>query len=318
MTRLLIFMPGAYSGSSYAPLLRAKFPDLDVVAAASAEEGVRLAESAEILIGYMATDALLRTAKKLRWIQALGTGVDGFTNSRELRKDVLVSNTRGIQGAPVSEAVLAGMLALSRHLAGQVRNQDRRIWGDGWTTSHTPTLLQGKTVGILGVGLIAEALAPKCKAFGMTVIGVSRRRDVPGFDEMHAREELLDVVPRFDYLVALVPGSPENNRIVDADVFAAMKPSAHFLNVARGSVVDEEALIEALQTGRIAGAALDVFAKEPLPQDSPLWSMENVLITPHRAGLSDVYTELSMPIIEENIRRFLAGDLDNMINLIER
>jgi phosphoglycerate dehydrogenase-like enzyme len=209
------------------------------------------------------------------------------------------------------------MLALSRHLPGQLRNQEKRIWGDGWTSSHTPTLLQGKTVGIFGVGLIAEALAPKCKALGMRVVGISRTpRDLAGFDEIRPRDQLLDIVPQLDYLLALLPGSPDNNQAVSAGVFAAMKPSAFFINVARGSVVDEDALIDALQTGRIAGAALDVFAREPLPADSPLWGMENVIITPHRAGLSDVYTDLAMPIIEENIRRFLAGDIAHMINVI--
>jgi phosphoglycerate dehydrogenase-like enzyme len=169
------------------------------------------------------------------------------------------------------------------------------------------------------VGLIAEALAPKCKALGMTVIGfTSARREVAGFDAMHARGELVARAPSLDHLVLLAPYSEETRRFIDARVFAAMKPTSYLVNLARGGIVDEEALVAALDRGEIAGAALDVFQEEPLPAEHPLWSCKNVIITPHLGGFCDVYPERALPTIEHNMACFLRGDFDGMINVVRR
>jgi D-2-hydroxyacid dehydrogenase (NADP+) len=192
-----------------------------------------------------------------------------------------------------------------------VRAQDERQWRR-WPAK----LLHQKTVGILGIGVIAEALAPKCKAMGMTVIGItSVPRQVAGFDRVHPTVELLQVLPELDYIVLLTPYSPATHHMIDAKVFAAMKPTSYLVNVARGGVVDEDALVDALRAGQIAGAGLDVFNQEPLPADHPLWSFENVIITTHQGGFCDTYVDLAMPILERNMRCFLAGDLKNMINV---
>ena len=206
------------------------------------------------------------------------------------------------------------MLALARGVPNIVRNQAQRKW-----ERQPARLLDEKTVGILGVGSIAEALAPKCKAFGMQVVGISgTQREVPGFDRMHGKDELVEVVAGLDFLVLLTPYTPDTRNLVDATVLAAMKPTAYLINLARGGVVDEPALMACLERKGIAGAALDVFATEPLPEDHPLWGMDNVLITPHLGGFCDVYPKLVPPTIEENIRLFLAGDTANMINLVSR
>jgi phosphoglycerate dehydrogenase-like enzyme len=206
------------------------------------------------------------------------------------------------------------MLALARDIPKAVRAQDRHEW-----LRWPAKLLSGKTVGILGVGAIAQKLAPKCKALGMTVIGISSAaRAVSGFDRMHGRDELMRVVPELDYLVLLTPYSPATHQLVGAAVFSAMKPTSFLVNLARGGVVDEEALVEALRARRIAGAALDVFQQEPLPHDHPLWSFENVIITTHQGGFCDVYVDLAMPMIEHNMRCFLAGELSKMINVVRR
>ena len=253
----------------------------------------------------MMQDHVLRTAANLKWIQALGTGVDGITDQPSLRRDVLVTNLHGIHGAPVSEAAIMLMLALSRDLPRSVRSQDEHAWAR-WPSR----LLDGKTVGILGVGAIAEALAPKCKAFGMTVVGItSAKRAVAGFDRMHGVDELARVAGALDYLVLLTPYSPATHNLVGEQVFAAMKPSSYLVNLARGGVVDEAALIRALEQGRIAGAALDVFKQEPLPADHPLWGFKNVIITPHLGGFCDVYVDYAMPTVEHNMRCFLAGNV---------
>ncbi len=257
----------------------------------------------------------LTDAPKLRFIQALGTGMDGITDQPALKPEVVVTSLHGVHGAPVSEAALAGMLALSRNLQGAVRAQDERQWRR-WPAR----LLHEKTVGIVGVGVIAEALAPKCKAFGMNVLGISSaKRDLPGFDRMHHMDELLDVLPVCDYVVLLTPYSEKTHNLMGRQAFAAMKPRSYLVNVARGGVVDEDALMDALKPGgNLAGAALDVFAHEPLPQDHPLWSFENVIITTHQGGFCDVYVDLAMPILEHNIREFLAGNLKGMMNVVRQ
>jgi phosphoglycerate dehydrogenase-like enzyme len=153
----------------------------------------------------------------------------------------------------------------------------------------------------------------------MTVVGISSsKRPVAGFDQVYGRDELLAAVRDLDYLLALTPYSAATRHMVDAMIFSAMKPTSYFINLARGGVVDEEALIKALKNGQIAGAALDVFNHEPLPDDHPFWSMKNVIVTPHLGGFYDGYADRALPVVEENIRRFLAGDTGNMINVVRR
>jgi phosphoglycerate dehydrogenase-like enzyme len=295
--------------------LSQKFPELAIDIASTQDKAAAALGRADMLLTFGQVMKNLKLglegAGQLKWVQALGTGLDGIADQPALKPGVIVTSLHGVHGAPVSEAALASMLALSRNLPGALRAQGERQWRR-WPAK----LLHNKTVGILGVGLIGEALAPKCKAMGMTVIGISSApRAVAGFDRMHPVSELLRVVPELDYLVLLTPYSPATHNIVDAGVFAAMKPAAYLVNVARGGVVDEDALVEALRAGRLAGAGLDVFNQEPLPPDHPFWAFENVIITTHQGGFCDTYVDLAMPIIEHNMRCFLAGDVNAMINL---
>jgi phosphoglycerate dehydrogenase-like enzyme len=257
-------------------------------------------------------DHVVRDAKKLKWIQALGTGVDNIVDLPSLDPEVLVTNVRGIHGPPVSEATLAYMLALARRMPESTRGQDKKEW-----TRWPAQLLHGRTVGILGVGLIAEYLAPICKALGMTTVGISSGpRPTPGFDRMVHRDDLIKIAPELDFLVALTPLTAETKNIIGAKVFAAMKPSAYLVNVARGGVVDEPALIVALNSGQIAGAALDVFAKEPLPSDDPIYGAKNVLIYSHLGGYSEGYEDRAMPTLAGNMACWLAGEPQKMINIV--
>jgi len=272
--------------------------------------------TADILVTFGAHmgDHVLEKGKNLKWIQALGTGVDGIVDRAALREGVLVTNFHGKHGPPMSEATIALMLALSRNLPRSVRSQSQRKWD-----RFPPRLLNEKTVGIFGIGAIAEVLAPRCKAFGMTVVGItSAKREVPGFDRMVGRDDLENAVRELDFLVLLTPLTSETRGIVNARIFAAMKSTSYVVNVARGGVVDEAALLEALQQGRIAGAALDVLTKEPLPEDHPFWGMDNVIITPHLGGFHVGYVDEALPIVEDNIRRFIAGDLGNMHFVVKR
>jgi D-2-hydroxyacid dehydrogenase (NADP+) len=317
MARLLILLtlPPPVR-EQYRARLAERFPQLviDMVDHHSKAGAFMREADALLTFGPHMTDAVLHGASRLRWIQALGTGVDNLIDLPSLRKEVIITNIRGIHGAPVSEAALMMMLALARDFAGSLRNQDRQVWMR-WPAQ----LLDGKTVGILGVGLIAEVLAPKCKALGMTVVGfTSAKRDLPGFDRMYDRGELIAQAGTLDHLVLLAPYSQETRNLVDARVFAAMKPSSYLINLARGGIVDEDALMAALARGQIAGAALDVFQEEPLPAGHPLWLAKNVIITPHLGGFCDVYAERALPTVEHNMACFLGGDLDKMINVMRR
>ncbi len=300
----------------YASSIRSAFPEVSVQTAASRQESFEHLGEADVLLTFtpMMSDSMLQAAPRLKWIQALGTGVDNLIDLPSLRADVIVTNMRGIHGAPVAEAALASMLALSRGLPAFVRNQDRAQW-QRWPAR----LLNAKTVGILGIGVIAETLAPICKAFGMEVIGFSSEpRAVPGFDAVYRRSDLKAMTNRLDYLVLLAPLTEETRNIIDARMLAAMKPSAFLINLARGGLVDEAALVEVLKAKTIGGAALDVFNEEPLPADSPLWGLQNVLITTHQGGFCDVYPKLALPIISKNLRLFLDGRTDQMVNRVHR
>jgi len=316
MPRLLILLtlpPDVIE--QYRLRLSRTFPELKISVASSREGvGSALAEADALITFGQAMKNLkldLEPARNLKWVQALGTGLDGITDQPALGASVTVTSLHGVHGAPVSEAALAAMLALSRDVPRAVRAQDQRQW-QRWPAK----LLHNKTVGILGIGVIAEALAPKCKAMGMTVIGLTGTpRPVAGFDRVHATGELLRVLPELDYFVLLSPYSAATHHMIDAKVFAAMKPASYFINVARGGVVDEAALVNALQTGQIAGAGLDVFEEEPLPPDHPLWAFENVIITTHQGGFCDTYVDLVMPVVEHNMRCFLKSDMKAMINI---
>lgn len=300
----------------YKAMLLERFPQLVVNVVGHHSQVDPYIADTDILLCFSPpmADHVVRDAKRLKWIQALGTGVDNIVDLPSLHPEVLVTNIRGIHGAPVSEATIAYMLSLARDMPRAVHAQDRRAW-ERWPAA----LLAGKTVGILGVGLIAEYLAPICRQLGMTVIGISSTpRRAAGFDRMVARSELVSVAPELDFLVVLVPMSAQTRHIVDESVFAAMKPSAFLVNVARGGVVDEAALIQALERGTIAGAVLDVFSQEPLPAESPLWTTRNLTIFSHLAGYSLGYEERAMPTIEANMRKFLAGDLRSMINIVRK
>lgn len=299
----------------YAKTLASELEGFDVLLAnglsAAGEDQIGKAHII-LAVGPAFNENVIGAARNVEWIQALTTGTDGITECRNLSGDVLITSTRGIHGPQMSELTLLLMLALTRRFPRVLANQAERKW-ERWPQS----ILDGKTVAVLGVGAIAEHLAPLCKGFGLTVLGISQSpRQVMGFDRMYRRGQLKEAVGEADYFVVIVPYSPETDKIVDSAVLAAMKPSAFFINVARGGVVDEAALIEALRERRIAGAGLDVFETEPLPADSPLWDLDNVIITPKVGGMTDVYVEQTAPIVRHNLRAYQEGRLSDLINVV--
>jgi phosphoglycerate dehydrogenase-like enzyme len=212
----------------------------------------------------------------------------------------------------MSELAFLNMIALARDFRRMQRNQAEAKW-EQWGQP----ILDGKTIVIVGLGLLAEHLAVRAKLFGMHVIGVSGgRSSAPDFDEVLPRGELAKAAARADFLMLLVPYSKETHHLVNREVLAAMKPTAFLINLARGGVLDEAALIEHLQAGKIAGAGLDIFSKQPLPPDNPLWRMPNVIITPNIGGRSDKFVEQTLTVVEPNLKAFLEGRLKDLRNLV--
>jgi phosphoglycerate dehydrogenase-like enzyme len=294
------------------PLAKA-FPDVNFMIADDNAAAEHIAAADVVMSrGRWVTRDVLKCGRRLKWFQCLITGVDHVLPAIS-GTDILLTSARGIHGPQMSEMAILHMLALARNVPQLVRNQDKHI-----ALRIVPKLLANRTVVIVGVGAIAEHTAKLCKALGMTTVGVTRTpRPVAGFDRMRPRLELLDAAAEADFLLLLLPHTAENDGIIGAAVFKAMKPTAYLINVARGGVVDERALIKALKAGEIAGAGLDVFSAWPLPASSALWDLKNVFITPFVGGQCDQYVQQVMPIIEPNLRHFLAGERDQMINVVE-
>jgi D-2-hydroxyacid dehydrogenase (NADP+) len=293
---------------------RADFNELALLATNDRPHALRHLEGAEAVIGhhFQFDEELLSRAPRLRWIQSLTTGTDAILKLRALRREVTVTSTRGMHGPQMSELVFLYMLALSRDFPQIQRNQNAAEW-KRWPQP----LLWGKTAVIVGVGAIAEALAPRCKAFGMSVYGVSDSTRTPaGFDRVFSRRDLEHAASLADFLILIVPHTPDTENLIDAAVLAAMKPTAYLINVARGGVLDEAALLIALREKRLAGAGLDVFRQQPLPPDHPFWHEPRVIITPLIGGMSNVYLEQAYPIVRDNLKQFLAGHPEAMSNIV--
>ena len=297
--------------------LRSDFPGIKVLTASGPNDVGDKIVYADVLAAMgskiIFRDGLLESAEKLKWIQTFTTGTDKVTPLKAFRKHMLLTSTRGMHGAQMAEMALMQMLALARDLPRMLRNQAESKWD-----RFLQIRLLGKIVVILGVGTSGEDLAMRCKAMGMIVVGVTATpRPLPNFDRMVKRSELASAAKDADFLVIVVPYEKETHKMVNAKVFAAMKPTAFVCNIARGGVLDEQDLLVAIKDKKIAGAALDVFDVEPLPADNPLWREPNIIITPHHAGQSDVYNEQVYDIFGPNLKCFLDNRFGEMRNLID-
>lgn len=267
-------------------------------------------------------------APNLRWIQLDTAGYDHVLKSPWAEHICRVTNLAGVAPPNMAEHALLMMLAFGHRLPRLMRHQAARDWPTHeYRWNHfTPSELLGATVGVVGYGAIGREVGRIAHAFGMKVLAlapspnsllpkpltyqVPQLLDLPGKDpdEFYTPDQLLDMLPKCDYVVLVVPHSPATHHMFNREAFEAMKPGAVLVNIARGGVVDEAALIEALEAGRLAGAALDVFEEEPLSSESPLWGMENVIISPHVAGFTSRYAECIFDLFSSNLQRYLAGE----------
>ncbi len=308
--------------------LASEFYEYEFRRTGSKEEALALAHEAEVLVGLSASPETITRATNCKWLQVLTAGVEDFLsiNAVKNKKDPLLTNVSGIHGTQISEHVFAMILALTRGIKTAILNQQRKSWVGLQRISNSSSIteLSGKTLVLAGLGSIGLAIARRGKAFGMKPIGVKRDpfkmpKD-PEFmsyvNEIFGTEDLGNAASEGDFIVNTLPLTDETKGIFDSAIFSTTKRGTIFVNVGRGKTVVEKDLIEALKSGKLAGAGLDVFDEEPLPKDSALWEMENVIISPHISGWSVEYFERASDILKENLRRYIRGE--TLINLVDK
>ncbi len=287
--------------------------DVDLRVAATPPETERHVGEADVLLTSRAPPALLDRAPNVRWIQAVSAGVECYDTTALADRGVALTNASGVAANPVAEQVLGYLLGFERGIHRSVRRQHRHVW-----ESRGGGELRDRTVGVIGMGAIGRRVTTLCDAVGTSVFGVKRDPST-GTDvaaEVFGPEGLYEVLRRADYVVLACPLTEETEGLLGEDEIATMSADTVVVNVSRGGVIDEPALVRALQQDRLGGAALDVFAAEPLPADSALWDLSNVVVTPHSAGSTPNYYGRVAELFAENYRRFAAGRLDELTNRV--
>lgn len=294
-------------------MIRAVDPRIRITATVDTDRALEVAPQAEVIAAWQIPDAVMERAGRLRWIHATAAGVDTLLFPAVVEGKVMLTSSVGIHTVGLPEHVMTLVLAFSRRLHVAVRHQIAHRWD---RASCIGDEVAGRVLGVLGLGAIGRALAERAAAFGMVVIGTKRTpQPIPHVERVLPPEGTDEVLRDADYLVVLLPLTPQTRGFVDARALGLMKRTAVLINVGRGPVVDEAALVAALRAGVIAGAGLDVFEREPLPADSPLYDMENVIITPHVSGASRTYFDRAIPLFCDNLRRYLDGAA--MLNVVD-
>ncbi|WP_226482494.1 D-2-hydroxyacid dehydrogenase [Natrinema amylolyticum] len=298
-------------GPLIAEEIRERRPGIDLEHVDDEDELLETVGDAEILVTHRLPDDVLEAADALEWVQALSAGTDVYDYDALTDRDVALTNVSGIHAKPIGQQVLGYLLYFERRFDRAVAQQHRREW-DRYTGGE----LGDRTVGIVGVGAIGSQVADYCRPFDARVIGIKRDpTDAPAaVDEIHGPDGLETVLSESDYLVIACPLTDETRGLIDAEALATLSDEAVLVNIARGEIVDEPALVDALEGDELGGAALDVFETEPLPEESPLWDREDVLVTPHMAGSTPHYWERCADVFVRNYERFREGDaLENRV-----
>ena len=276
------------------------------------------AQQADVAFGSMRKN-WIKDLPNLRWIQLTSAGADRLIlDTPELvEHDLILTNSSGVHAIPISEHIFALMLTLSRNIQASIRKQIKHQWLDRryWVNVSE---LNNATMGLIGVGQIGQMTAKKAKMADMKVLGLRRnpKLSAPFVDKIFGPDGLMDLLKSSDWVVITAPLTAETRGMIGESEFRIMKKSAYIINVARGPIIQEKALIQALKAGWIAGAGLDVFETEPLPESSPLWDLENVVITNHAAGTSPHHIDRRLNIFLENLKRYQAGDA--LINVVDK
>lgn len=297
----------------YATLIRRRFPDLRVLSAKDATTLDCYLAEADVLLAPRFPVEAFDKARRLRWFQCSNAGVESILPIRDRIRGLIVTNARGMHGEIIADFVMAGVTMMHWNFPRFMREQSRREWHP-----REVAPLAERTLGVVGLGSIGVAIARRGKSVGMTVVGSKRDLTEPiaGVDKLFPPNGLSELLHLSDFVVLAVPNVPETTRLIGYEQLRLMRRTAFLVNIARGSVVAENELIEALRAGTIAGALLDVFEREPLPANSALWTMPNVIVTPHIAGNPIDYTRRLFEIFSDNLQRFLARQpLRNVVDL---
>jgi len=307
--------PGRLSDAHLASV-RALAPGMRIVVTEDRAEIETLLDDIEVIFWRFPRDLLAR-ATNLRWFQQLGAGADWLLRHPEAaRASFVLTNASGVHPINITEHILAFLLSFARRFKPALRAQSCHEWLR--SKGDEVFELAGKTLLLIGVGSIGQRTAAVTSAMGMRVIGVRRSASVavPGVEAMLGPDQLLEALPQADFVVLTAPLTPETRGMIGERELRAMKPSAYVINVGRGGTIQQMALVRALEEGWIAGAGLDVFETEPLPEDSPLWDMDNVLITAHYAGATPHYLERAVEIFLTNLKRYVAGE--PLLNVVDK
>ncbi len=301
--------------------IRQRWPALQVILTNDREVVEREIAGADIFVGVSLAPAWLERAQRLKWVHALAAGVGHLLEGplRD-RPEIALTCARGVNAITVAEHTLALMLALARYLPQSWRHQQQRRWAQQelWDAAVRPGELYGRTVVLVGLGAIGQQIARRVRAFGMRVLAVTQSgRARPGAaDRVFPPDRLDELLPEADFLVLAAPETPATRQLITRERLARLPAHGFLVNIARGSLVDELALAEALRERKIAGAALDVAQREPLPADSPLWDLDNLLLTPHTAAAAEKLWSRHAELLLENLRRWFAGE--PLLNRVDR
>ena len=295
----------------FAERLRADFPQLSVVQLSDYKRLDAEILDAEILVAWSIRPEQVKAAKNLRWIHSPAAAVHQLMFPELVASDIVLTNAREVHGPVVAEHVIALIFALAKKIPGSVELQQKHIWGQQILWDQVPRVREvaGATLGLVGVGAIGRHVVRTAKALGMRVIAVREHpeKGTDGADAIFGPAQIDELFRQSDYVVLAAAVTESTRAIANAERLALMKPTACLINVGRGPLVDEAALAAALRKKKIGGAALDVFPKEPLAADSPLWDLPNLLITPHTAALTDKLWGRHYALVSENLRRYLDG-----------
>ncbi|GGD71736.1 D-2-hydroxyacid dehydrogenase [Paenibacillus nasutitermitis] len=292
--------------TKFADQIKQAAPGWELIDASDRKTVDKHLPEAEIILGWNSNVAefVKSGPSRLKWVQNWGAGVERLPLDKFREFGIMLTNASGVHPYPISETIFAMLLAFTRHLHTAIRNQARSSWEHSGDMGE----IHGRTMGILGAGAIGLETARLAQAFNMKVLGVRRSGlEEKNVDEMHGIEGLQEVLQQSDFVINCMPHTPETELMLGKDQFAAMKKTAYYINIGRGKTTDTAALLEALQNGTIAGAGLDVFEQEPLPEDHPFWKMDNVIITPHHAGSTIYYTERVIAIFVDNLKQYAQG-----------
>lgn len=300
--------------------LRAEYPDLQVAHLSNYDTLEREIADADIALCRELKPRQVQAAQKLRWIHSAAAAVHPLMIPEIRNSAILVTNASAVHGPVVAEQAMAMIMAIARRFDIALKAQTHHQWKqeESWVAVPPPRDIAGSTLVVVGLGKIGTPLVQHAKALGMRVLAVREHpeRGTEGADAVYPTSELTKILPKADFVMLCAPVTPASEHAFGREQFAAMKPDAYILNVGRGALIDEPAMIEALREHRIGGAALDVVSREPLPADSPLWDLDNVMITPHTAGISPKLWERQYIYFTENLRRFRAGE--PMLGLVDK